>query len=86
MNATEAANTPQTSPAVAPLTAQCWESGRSTGERENSKKEVESGLLGVSTQRRLYLWPQTRNEKLSVQKECIGQGRVQLEKGALVRA
>lgn len=50
--------------------------------RGRIQKMIESGLLKVSTQRRIYLWPKTRNEKLSVQKERFGQGCVQLEKGA----
>lgn len=44
---------------------------------------IEWVLLKISTQRRrIYLWPKTRNENLSVEKECFGQGCVQLEKGA----
>lgn len=42
---------------------------------------IELVLFKVSTQRRIYLWPKTRNEKLRLQKECFGQGHVQLEKG-----
>lgn len=43
---------------------------------------IEWVLLKVSTYMRIYLWLKTRNEELTVQKECLGQGYVELEKGA----
>lgn len=50
--------------------------------REKIQEMIEWVLLKVSTYMRIYLWLKTRNEELTVQKECLGQGYVELEKGA----
>jgi len=48
---------------------------------ERSGEVMEWALLEVSTYMRIYLWTKTRNENLSVLKECFGQSDVQLKRG-----
>lgn len=78
-------STPEEAKAEPSQLLEHWHSdgkGAGTLMRGRIQKMIESVLFKVSTQRRIYLWPKTRNEKLSVQKKCFSQGHVKLEKGA----